>query len=407
MECEKAGVLRAYLDSELDAVSASRLEQHLSECPQCQARMEQLRANASTVAVHLRSLAAPPDVAARQEARAWLDLKARLRGERSGEFTKRTDVARPVLDSPARTNHSAGPTNRRWKMPIHLLSLRRRSALAVALAAVFLLVVVPVGSLSMFPSGRATAIGFLNLFRPQQFTAVQVDTSTPFKGLSSLEKLGTISMPSRSYDPQVTGDSLGEVGTWAGIKVLQPATMPSQLNGTPVVMELPGAEATFTVDRQKAEAYLRSVGAANPNVPAELDGAQLTIRVPNTVMLAYGDSASQPQFLVAELQMPTAIVEGNTDLAGLRDFLLTVPDLPADTVAQLRSIDDWTTTVPIPIIKDRMNSRQIDVAGSQALAVSDPQSGLEGMIWQRDGVVYGLAGLVSQQELIAAAQSLR
>lgn len=408
MKCETAGSIRAYVDGELDSVAVGRLEGHLAACPPCRARLERVRANAATVAFHLRSSIAAPEVAASQEERVWASLQARIGDDRR---SRSQEQIAPAGANPGKRNGQPNPPDRyerRWRMPVLVFSLRQRSGLAAALAAVFLLVVIPIAGLSLVPAGRATAVEFLNLFRPQRFQAVTVDPRVPFEALAKLESLGTMTMPSaREYSASVTDESLDQVGANLGLKVRRPTMLPPGVTGSPTVLTTQPAKATFTVDRQKAEAYLRSAGASNPSVPPQLDGARLVINVPGAVIQAYGDDTGQLALVVAQLNSPTAVVEGNTNLAELRQFLLSVPGLPADTVAQLRAIDDWTTTVPIPIPRDEADSREVSVGGAQGLIVSDLASGVSGLIWQRDGVVFGLAGMVSQQQLLGLAGSLQ
>ena len=64
-------------------------------------------------------------------------------------------------------------------------------------------------------------------------------------------------------------------------------------------------------------------------------------------------------------------VEGNVSLAELREFLLTLPDLPPETVRQLRAIEDWRTTLPIPVPVDQIAWQPVTIAGGPGLLLAD------------------------------------
>src|SRR5438105_8737640 len=107
--------------------------------------------------------------------------------------------------------------------------------------------------------------------------------------------------------------------------------------------------------------------------------------------------------MVGQAGQITAGVEGNVTLDELRDFLLGLPGLPADTVSQLRAVGDWRTTLPIPVPVDKVAWQPTTVGGASALMLSDRGGLGGGVLWQRDGHIYGVAGTVGQADLLRAA----
>lgn len=402
MQCETTGVFRAYLDGELDAAASSRLEQHLTACPRCQLRLEQVRANAEAVANRFRSLEPSTETVQARQMQAWARLQSGRYPERVASSGEQEVARHSSIHSPGALRTRVHQLGGLLMTIANAFSVRQRAAIALALVAVLL------AGVMMVPAGRAAAVGFLNLFRVQRFVAVSIDPNQPFNAFAYLNRIGKVTLPqSRPAQGSITTAPLDELGAKAGIKIRQPGALPAGVAGKPLVHAVPAAEASFTLDRQKAEAYLKSAGAANTSVPAKYDGARLVVKVPMAVLMTYGDKDGLPQLVVGQLASPTAGAEGGATLGELREFLLSLPGLPADTVAQLRAIDDWTQTLPIPVPRDRAVWHDVSIDGTPALAVADPSAGAQGLIWQRDGIVYGVAGLFSERQLMDVARSLK
>ena len=81
--------------------------------------------------------------------------------------------------------------------------------------------------------------------------------------------------------------------------------------------------------------------------------------------------------------------------------------MPEDTVAQLRAIDDWTTTLPLPIPVDKAIWRETTLNGAPALIITDTTMKVSGILWQRDGVVHGVGGVLTEQQMLDIANSLQ
>ena len=383
MECERAGTLRAYLDGELDQTTARRVREHLLACTACRTRLDQLRATAVRVGAQLELLAPPSEVTSEEAiARAWTALQARL-----------DHAASAPEPPPVVLEHKVGRIERIYSMMIQALTLRQRAAIAAAFVAVI------VAGMAVIPGGRALAGDLLSLFRVQRIQVVTVDPQQPITALKHLKNLGTITPESdvdHAMQPRTVA-SIDEAAAMVGMPIQRPTQLPEGLSDAPSIMVTTATELSFTVDRQKAEAYLQSVGAPNPTVPPQLDGARLTVSMPAAVLLEYSDDSRQKLLGIGQMASPTAEVDGNATLADMREFLLNVPGLPEDTVRQLRAIDDWTTTLPLPIRVDRHIWRETTLNGAQALVFSDPALKVSAIIWLRDRVIHGVAGNFSQQ----------
>ncbi len=376
MTCPEPGLLRAWLDRD-PASDTPDLSGHLAACPLCRAALDELRQVAGLAAVAVGALA--PDA---------LPTAAEAPIPATGASPMRT-LARPF---------------QHWRAAL--------AGLAAALALVFL-----VGT----PAGRAAAQQFLAQFRSQRFTVVTIDSQEAQRPFLDLEKLGTISGLPRDH-PSTTVQSLAEASQRVGFAVKAPdaAALPAELAGAePTIQVLPATQVRFTLDRAKTLAYLKSTGHGEVQVPQRLDGATLVVNVPAMALLHYGQTAKDygqavkegtrqigPTLVVGQSGLITAGTEGNVSLDELRDFLLSLPGFSPRTARQLKAINDWKNTLPIPIPADLINWRETTIAGSPGLLLAD-NSGLgSAAIWQRDGRVYGVAGTLKGDEIQRVASSL-
>ncbi len=276
------------------------------------------------------------------------------------------------------------------------------------LAAAVAVVVVVLGGVLATPAGRAVATELLGQFRVQKFALITVAPEDPMANFASLEQLGTLHVPEYTEGREGrTEDSIAAAEERAGFAVRQPAHLPSELAADPQIRTTPASTASFTVDRDKALDYLAEQGHSDVNVPEALDGSMIHLTVSAAVVLIYGDDAGQVSLVVGQSPSPTVTVSGGVTLEQFRSFLLSVPGLPADTVDQLRAIDDWTQTLPIPVPQDASVSRHVTVAGAPGVSVQDAQTRHGVVVWQRDGMVYGVGGSYGEQELLAVAVSLQ
>ncbi len=266
------------------------------------------------------------------------------------------------------------------------IAARWRVALGGVAAAVLLTLLVGT------PQGQTAAAAFLAQFRSQQFAVVPVGPQTQ-NALMELEHLGTLS---GSYTRASRGQpvaSLQEASQLVGFPVKQPdlATLPP---GTvsPKLSVVPAGELRFTFDQAKARAYYQSIGRTNVTLPDRFDGATLVASIPAGVLLQYNAADGTPALLVGESRELTVAVDGKVSIDELREFLLGLPGLPPETVQQLRSIQDWKSTLPIPVPSEMVNAQQTTVAGAPGVLLTEKSGLFSGVLWQQDGRVFGVAG---------------
>jgi len=73
---------------------------------------------------------------------------------------------------------------------------------------------------------------------------------------------------------------------------------------------------------------------------------------------------------------------------------------------QIRAIKDPSSTLPVPIPVDMATSKKVTVQGVEGIFVGDSTGLGSAVIWQKDGIVYGVAGTLTEQQVLAVANSL-
>lgn len=326
--CPDSGALRAALDGDRPDVAA-----HVTDCAACQACSVAVAADAAFSAARLP---AAPDVGPR-------DIEAAL-------DRVRAQTVAPVVALPQRR--------------LYRDSLLRAAASLVA--------VVLVGGVLSTSGGRAAAASFLDRFRAEQVTAVPVDfTTVDPAALEALTELADIQGLDDTINPEPVAD-LKAAAAVAGFMAtpLNTAALPPETQGPVEVL----AQAPQTVLITFKD---------EPAVPADIRGITLALNVPGAVVQTVVTQGG-PVALRGEAGVLEVLVHGDASLAQVREALLSLPGLPEETVTALRAIEDWETTLPLPVPAGLIAWSETTVAGRSALAFGD-ESGLGSVLVWHDG----------------------
>jgi hypothetical protein len=189
-----------------------------------------------------------------------------------------------------------------------------------------------------------------------------------------------------------------------------PASVPSEVN----YALLTQGQGTFTFDAAKAAAAAAKAGQPAPKMPAGMDGSTLTLTVGPAAAEIFGPSplsggagAQQvPALVIAESKTPLVSSTGVT-AKQLEDFLGSQPGVSPTLAAQIKAIGDPITSLPILIPVDHASQSQVTLTnGATAIVVGDNTGLGSGVIWVSKGIVYGVAGSLTQQQNIAIANQI-
>jgi hypothetical protein len=113
-----------------------------------------------------------------------------------------------------------------------------------------------------------------------------------------------------------------------------------------------------------------------------------------------------PTLVVARVVAPTVYSSG-VPFETVRDYLLSLPGLPDGLADQLRSISADAATLPLPVPAELVSTSTADVGGAEASVLTSRDGLFAAVVWVEDGVITGVAGSLSPDELLSVARDLR
>ncbi|MGH7727103.1 MAG: hypothetical protein ACREOU_16915 [Candidatus Eiseniibacteriota bacterium] len=278
--------------------------------------------------------------------------------------------------------------------------------------------------LVLFPSVRASAQAFLDLFRVRNFVAVPVDPAR-FENLENmkLDPKSLLGEPEILKKPVMrTAGSPAEASAFAGYAVRTPTFVPEgYVADTVVVTE--EAEARFRVDAGKLNAVLNALEIRDVALPPNLDGAQVSVHTRNSVTIRYRKNAgSERERRIVFAQSPSPEIElpQGLDLPRLGEIGLRIAGLPADEARRFASSIDWHSTMLVPVPAKAAAFREVDVRGQRGLlidvkgdAVADSKTrrrvAHDGsiLLWSDMDRVYALRGDGTDLDLVHMANTVQ
>src|SRR6202521_5432737 len=251
-----------------------------------------------------------------------------------------------------------------------------------------------------------------NTFTPQTLTPVPV-TMADMQALSQLSAYGTVTW-TKQPQPQIV-TSAAEATAVSGLPVPKVAALPTGVSSTVTYAAMGQATAVFTFSSAKAAAAAAQAGKTLPAPPAGIEGAQLTVTVGPALAEIYGNmnaaAGSDPtqagmlQLIVGETSAPVATATQVT-VVQFENYLLSQPGISAELKAAIKAIGDPSTTLPIPIPVQFATSSTVTIQGVQGLALGDNTGVGAGVIWIKNGVVYGVVGTIKRDDAVNVANQL-
>jgi hypothetical protein len=319
----------------------------------------------------------------------------------SGLRKPRAEFARKLSDRLDRVESEPAV----WQRP-------RPMARAAAYAAALVLVV----GLFAFPSVRAGARAFLDLFRVVNFAPVAVQPARIKELVASAEiglpqLLGEQIEVLKAPTPPQTVVTTEAAGAAAGIRVRVPAWRPVGLE--PELIEVAADHAVrVTANTAKLKALLDALAIDDLRVPDEIDGQSVTMRIPAVVRVTYRDQSRVVTLMQA--RQPEVAFPAGLDLASLAEIGLRVLGIERTEAHRFARNVDWRTTLMVPVPTDVSVFRQVDVQGNPGLLIEGSRSAAQGkpgmetrILWSSGGSIFALVGNVRSVELFEMAQSVQ
>jgi len=355
------GVLRQLLDEPAGVADTNR--EHVVGCPRCLGGLAAAREDAALV-----------DEALATEGGADVDVDAAWRRLSTAALT-----ARPLrTTAPARAGRSVA-------------ALRRPAVAALAVALV------------VTGAGTAAANDWLQVFRTEQIAPVSLSTADLI-ALPDLSAYGDVVVTGDDEPHEVPDAAAAAAET--GLDVPEVTTLPQGVSGEPVYQVGGEVSATFTFSADRAAQAAAEAGETLPPPPPGLDGSQVRLVAGPGLALIWSGAADVPALVVGRAVAPTAFSSG-LPYETVRDYLLSLPGLPDDVAAQLRTFTTDGSTLPLPVPADEVTTSSTQVNGVPATVLVTRDRTMSAVVWVDDAVVTAVAGALDADEVLSIAEDLR
>ncbi|GAB3812824.1 hypothetical protein [Kribbella italica] len=274
-------------------------------------------------------------------------------------------------------------------LPRRLTTLVTRPAAAVLAVAVV-----------MAGAGTAAAKDWLPIFQTEKVAPVNL-SAADLVALPDLRAYGDVKVTGAGGVREVKDATAA--GEQSGLDVPEVSKLPSGVTGEPSYQVGGKVSVTFTYSAAKASAAL---GKKLPQAPAGLDGQPIRLDAGPGVGQVWKSASGMPALLVGRAVAPTAHSSG-IDFATARDYLLSLPGIPADVASKLKAFSADGSTLPLPIPADQVTSSSAKVNGHEATVLTTRDKAIAAVVWVSDGVVTAVAGSLSKAEVLDVARSLR
>ncbi len=182
----------------------------------------------------------------------------------------------------------------------------------------------------------------------------------------------------------------------------------------------------LTVDRGRLEEILKEAGRSDLALPQSIDGANLSVKIPRSVMARYGQCPGPPsatanvatpapntmQFescvRLREEPSPEVNVPEGLDFKRLAEIALEVAGMTSGQAQQFLETVNWKSTLGLSIPRFMRSYEAVQVNGVQGTLLN--MAGRRGptytLVWAKEGMVYSLTGYGDASNAVNLANSL-
>ncbi|HEX2314350.1 MAG TPA: hypothetical protein VHJ17_11470 [Thermomonospora sp.] len=356
------GTLRRLLDEPDGVADADR--EHVADCPVCLSGLAAAQQDAAVI-----------DIA----------LSAEFTVDVDAGWHRLADAVAAEGRSPAAPAASGAPGGR-WRT-------RLRNPVLAIVGVVALL-----GGASV-----AAAADWLRIFRAEQVAPVTAPRADLVK-LPDLSAFGDLEVTAKANVRPVPDAAAAQRAT--GLSVPRVGRLPRGVTGEPTYRVGGQVSAVFTFSVAKTAQTVTAAGGTPPPPPAGLDGSRFRLSAGPGVAAAWSQGRPAPALIVARVVVPTVHSSG-VPFATARDYLLSLPNLPANVASQLRGFSGAGTTLPLFVSAEKLSTSTADVGGVPATVLTSRDRVMAGVVWVSDGVVTAVAGSLSADEVLSVARGLR
>ncbi|MGH9562438.1 MAG: anti-sigma factor family protein [Terracidiphilus sp.] len=372
------GILRAFMDGELEAGQSAQVANHVENCSQCSAELSAMKNDAENVSSSLNELPETHCDAARTDT-AWAKLRRKMRQEPEPQAR---------VFTPWRIWSLAG------------------AGTAVAFATL-LFTVAPL---------RSWAENLLSIFRVEHFTVLEVNPGEMHGNLQNDAFFNQTIGHILSDDVKVTQApqrpvAVSDAATASKLAGFQIRLLAGQTPST--LLFRSGAAAQMKLNRDRLQSILDEAGHGDLNIPESVDGAVVSLRLPAGIMAFYGNCGEMPARMqgaqttgnnkqadtscVSLMELPSPVVTAppQIDPGQIAQIALQFLGMNANDAANFTQTVDWTTTLVLPVVQGQTSYEKVYVAGNDGVLLRPKTARADGtftLMWVENGIVYALTG---------------
>lgn len=387
------GILRAYMDGELDAGQSVSVAKHVENCGRCRSELSAVTSQATAISMSLGQLPESRWDAAHTNA-AWAAFHRKHHQELTRELTPR------------------------------LVPWRIWSTVGAGAAVAF------VALLFTFAPLRSWAESVLAIFRVEHFTVLELNPTMTHGSLQNdaffNQTIGHIfsddvTVTQAPQKPVPVSDA-ATASKLAGFQVrLLPGQSPSAL------LLKSGAAARMKLDRDRLQSILDEAGRGDLQIPESVDGAVIGLRLPAGIVALYGNCGNLPARMqgtqppannnkpdsscVSLIELPSPVVSAppEIDFGQIAQIALQFLGMNPNEAANFTQTVDWTTTLVLPVVQGQTSYENVHVAGNDGVLLRPKQPGEANrftLMWVDSGIIYGLTGSGDDTSAVNLAEQL-
>ncbi|HHY79503.1 MAG TPA: DUF2275 domain-containing protein [Thermoanaerobacter sp.] len=353
--CYDEGTLQAYIDNELDEITAKNVEEHLKTCEICRNKLEELKYINAFTSKALKTSNIDLN-------EAWMALNEKLsKNSKGGILTMFT---------------------------------KYKKAIAAAAVAVF------IASSILFPPLKNVEAEILNLLR---LNKVQVVTITPddirqiqnefykrdMKNID-LKEYGDIKVSGNQEGYSIPPNEIDKLTSDVNYQFKLPTDKNYEIKHI-YVEKVNSLE--FILNVNKTNELIKAFGGTHL-LPSELDKKPVVLEIGKGISISMeGKSAVNGEKVYVNLSLapiPKVTVPEGVDVDKVIDALTNLPFLPENLKKQIANAN-WKETMPLPMMTSDVNIKEVDIRGNKGiLAASKGLSDYVHLLWTEDGILYEL-----------------
>jgi len=288
--------------------------------------------------------------------------------------------------------------------------------------------VAAIGAWFALPAGRQLTMRFLGSLRMDKPQTVNVNLSE-FVGPNASQSLQHMvtQMISDKVVTTVSEKPQDEVNPAAASQAAGfPVKLLAARKDTPA-LTVGGQHAyKLTVDRARLQAIFNEAGRKDLTVPSSVDGAEVAVNIPRSVVVRYGtcpgrssaaaNVATPPPpttryddcLILREGPSPVINVPPTIDLPQLTEIGLELAGMSPDQAhAFLKSVD-WKSMLGVSFPRFMRSYQAVKVNGvpGTLLSLAGRRGPNYALFWAKDGIVYALTGFGDSSDAIKLAESV-